>query len=667
MKIKSVTLNNVKSFGVEAKIRFGKKLNILIGPNSGGKSNLLEILQGVFNDIFFDDISFQENNDPKTKRLKPYKVDKRQTDQNHINQNILDEFEGKENQYQLVSMVLTIEKGDINNLEILKKIKDELVELEENETSSSLLKDSLRSINFNLDFTQIIGKAIEVKVENKNLIDTRSSYTDNALKEFYTFFKNSVIFQKYVHFYNITKNKIIKFQPYAFYVSPNRESVNLTNAPTLIDLTPISSISTNQLTQSGYTQDTKTNRWDFFLKVIADNHSLNRPSKNKNLRKLLNKHLGVDFSITKRGTRHHPLYEIRFTRVNNVGSIKLSSGEKELLNFIILTHLQSGGIFLIDEPELHLHRRWQKKLLNLLLEVSRKNNAQLILVTHSPHFVRSEVLGNLIRLYKENGMSRVVIPEREDLARKSQKDIFLFITSSNNEKVFFADKVILVEGVVDRIIFEAILQITQKLDNDEVIEIVESLGKDNFKRFSSFLDTWKINHSIIADNDYLKSIGSKEVRSLYAVSAKKIKKQIIKKSCKDANSLLKSLLKITKRKNPKKITLDEFRDLKELTDYIGKRNITLKDGLSDNEKSIIDTEIAKMKSKKIYILKKGEIEDYFNSGGKIDINEAITISKKIVKKKLTIPPELKEIITGITENDNNNQTNLQTPQAQKVV
>lgn len=389
---------------------------------------------------------------------------------------------------------------------------------------------------------------------------------------------------------------------------------------------------------------------------------MDRPSKNNQLRQVLNKHLGIDFSVTKRGTRHHPTYEITFSRVNNIGSVKLSSGEKELLNFIILTHLQSGSIFLIDEPEIHLHRRWQKKLLNLLLEVSIKNKAQLLLVTHSPHFIRTEVLSSLIRVYKANGVSSVVIPEKKDLAKKSQKDIFLFITSSNNEKVFFADKVVLVEGIVDRIIFEAVLQTIQKSENDEVIEIVEALGKDNFKRFTSFLETWRINHFTIADNDYLRNIGSKKVKSLYVVSSKKIKKQINNKASKDTKSLLNSLLKLTRRTNPKKITLEEFKDLKELTSYIAKRNITLKDRLTDDEKLKIDTEITQMKSMGIFILKQGTIENYFSSGNKIDIDKAITISKRIIKKKLAIPTELKEIVTAIIENGNGNQAQPQMSQ-----
>ena len=44
MRIKKVVLQNVKSFKDEVSVEFKKGLNILIGPNAGGKSNLMDIL-----------------------------------------------------------------------------------------------------------------------------------------------------------------------------------------------------------------------------------------------------------------------------------------------------------------------------------------------------------------------------------------------------------------------------------------------------------------------------------------------------------------------------------------------------------------------------------------------------------------------------------------------
>jgi len=47
MKLKSVTIENVKSFRDKTTIELDKSFNILIGPNAGDKSNLLDIITGT--------------------------------------------------------------------------------------------------------------------------------------------------------------------------------------------------------------------------------------------------------------------------------------------------------------------------------------------------------------------------------------------------------------------------------------------------------------------------------------------------------------------------------------------------------------------------------------------------------------------------------------------
>ncbi len=44
MKLVSLSIKNVKSFRENTTIHFDEKLNILIGSNGGGKSNLLDIV-----------------------------------------------------------------------------------------------------------------------------------------------------------------------------------------------------------------------------------------------------------------------------------------------------------------------------------------------------------------------------------------------------------------------------------------------------------------------------------------------------------------------------------------------------------------------------------------------------------------------------------------------
>jgi len=70
----------------------------------------------------------------------------------------------------------------------------------------------------------------------------------------------------------------------------------------------------------------------------------------------------------------------------NYRSLKeLSSGERQVL--IVLTYLAfltgENGIFVIDEPELSLHLRWQSYLVGALRSL-RPAGCQIIVATHAP-------------------------------------------------------------------------------------------------------------------------------------------------------------------------------------------------------------------------------------------------------------------------------------------
>jgi predicted ATP-binding protein involved in virulence len=68
---------------------------------------------------------------------------------------------------------------------------------------------------------------------------------------------------------------------------------------------------------------------------------------------------------------------------------ELSSGEKQII--IMIAHLifsedsSSGGIFIIDEPELSLHIAWQEIFVDSIQEASP--GTQFILATHSPSII----------------------------------------------------------------------------------------------------------------------------------------------------------------------------------------------------------------------------------------------------------------------------------------
>jgi len=84
---------------------------------------------------------------------------------------------------------------------------------------------------------------------------------------------------------------------------------------------------------------------------------------------------------------------VRMRNGNLAPITSLSSGESQIL--VIITHLalnqavQNDRVFIVDEPELSLHVRWQELFVDSIQEVNPA--LQLILATHSPSIILDRV------------------------------------------------------------------------------------------------------------------------------------------------------------------------------------------------------------------------------------------------------------------------------------
>lgn len=88
--------------------------------------------------------------------------------------------------------------------------------------------------------------------------------------------------------------------------------------------------------------------------------------------------------------------EIRFTQIGEtLYPYQLSSGEKQML-VILLTVLIEDNlpyVLFMDEPEVSLHIEWQKRLIDLILDLNP--NVQIILTTHSPAVIMNGWMDNV--------------------------------------------------------------------------------------------------------------------------------------------------------------------------------------------------------------------------------------------------------------------------------
>lgn len=77
--------------------------------------------------------------------------------------------------------------------------------------------------------------------------------------------------------------------------------------------------------------------------------------------------------------------EIKFSQIGEtLYPYQLSSGEKQMLAIMLTVLVEDNKpcVLFMDEPEVSLHVEWQKRLIDLIMELNP--NVQIILTTHSP-------------------------------------------------------------------------------------------------------------------------------------------------------------------------------------------------------------------------------------------------------------------------------------------
>ena len=72
-----------------------------------------------------------------------------------------------------------------------------------------------------------------------------------------------------------------------------------------------------------------------------------------------------------------------------INPIDLSSGEQHevILDYELIFKTEEDSLILIDEPEISLHMLWQRRFIDNLLDIARKNSLNIIVATHSPDIV----------------------------------------------------------------------------------------------------------------------------------------------------------------------------------------------------------------------------------------------------------------------------------------
>lgn len=296
----------------------------------------------------------------------------------------------------------------------------------------------------------------------------------------------------------------------------------------------------------------------------------------------------------------------------------------------------TNSLLITEEPELFLHpqaRRVVAAELDSFLNTSNKQQRQLIISTHSTEFLKNVDPANIIRIHKKGETNQTQAYQLNDDTSKQllTNNIKRLIWSSNTE-IFFADKVLLVEGGELYLIPSIIdcLNNTKQVLDYKNISIARINGKGNFLTYIKMLTEFNIDWVVLGDLDCYKEDVKKIVKYLELVEIEREVSMIQNV----VNLTPTDYSQISKRVNGIKTNLDaqylknvfekfingiierDNEDLLKIVEYMKSRYIEKSIALSIEENGLskkFQNLQQILRNNNIFIWSKGELENYYTA------------------------------------------------------
>jgi ABC-type lipoprotein export system ATPase subunit len=532
LRVKSIRISNILSFEEKEKIedaeeiRLKDDLNILIGPNGSGKSNFLEIINQIFRNVLVYGTTFNPQN------IANY-------DQNPGQHSLVNTIGRNNRSYNLPKNNKA--KTDVKRIGIQIELSDDdiknLVFISDNVTEFNRLLstycNNFEGFPTGVTETELLQRKIISfifeDVSNRRIFEQRVETPDTAARFVLLYLRQFEYVQYLVTLANEREGKnwpplkntfavISGYRNYnkieqIFPIDPN-ESTRLSEVTgKMISDTLLESKNEEPIVFS-YVKHKLIYAYHGIREDIAEGRRQLPPGKDalsflsestifQNINSLLKEHLDLQILIEKESPNSHN-YRFNFADTNTRKTVQigeLSAGQKGIIHFIfsIYGYDLERGIMIIDEPELHLHPQVQEKYLRIIDKVRDTLQIQFVIATHSAAFITARTIDGTHRFYKDNGFTRVVSP----IIQHDEKDLIRILTLTNGSKIFFASKVVLVEGDSDEFFFKAYYEYYRSTNSipDTSIEFLYIGGKGNYEKFRHFLDKFKIQTFYIGDLD----------------------------------------------------------------------------------------------------------------------------------------------------------------------
>ena len=508
MFIKELHIENFRGFKNKTVVEFQEGLNVLIGPNNGGKTTILKALELLFSfgsnkklkiEDFHQNIEINILKEKSPKIILSAIFSESENEDEYSEDLIsvstwLTKIE-KPYQAQITFEFYLPEIYEADYVETLKNISREDIYIYWKEIESEFLRKYTTKI--------YIGNP-----ELKNVVDSESlktfdfqfltairdverdlfSGSNTQLKEVIDFFMD----------YDIKTDKNLDKDKKKIEIKKLKKDFS-SNAKKLIDELQ-SRMQTGKKEILKYVDRVGTNiekiKPDFEGRLLdTELYSA--------LKLIIEIETGIKLPATRNGLGYNNLLFI---------SLLLAKMQKDSSKDYLGSNAKNFSILAFEEPEAHLHPNMQYKLLKFLEENVKKEVRQLFITTHSPNITSKVKLDSLIVLTKLKNEIKVSYPgkiftdKKEDIASKKYIERFLDVTKAD---MFFAKNIIFVEGLAEQILLPVFAEILGISLEDNHISVI-NVGGRYFEHFIKLFNVHSSNYAIpkkvvcITDKDPVK-------------------------------------------------------------------------------------------------------------------------------------------------------------------
>ena len=621
MYISKLIIKNYKSIKNET-FTFNKGINVLVGKNNAGKSNIVsalnEILGDKYNTTSYEDKVF-------------YSTEKNEYEKN----------------FKIIAEFDEIGVLDYSLLDNIKKsiglldISNYFSEKEEDFDNEWIIEDDDELKEKHPDFFNY--KAITNLLIWKKAEDLKKIFDNTKKIWIYKYYNKD----EEINLYNIIIKEETSLNPLILdnkvkyyrmlYINPNIKATLMTSL-----LIPAfrSTEATLKITKWSWYGKLLQKMWndscnkehqeaiqhssDDLKRTIGEVYSDLKDDINSQLNKTLSL-MNIKIDINMLESKSEDYYKNIRLSVNDGVETPLESKGSGLQSLIMIELFKfyckvfnQSSLLILEEPELFLHPHAKRMLSDILNDFIADNKNQIIITTHSEEFIHNIDIENInvIRKTIDGTKKSVINKQNYDDGKELQK--LKIELQHKNAEMFFAEKVILVEGEEQILIPEIVKKIYGKnILNNNDISIIKVGGKSYFNIYRKVLNDLNISNYIIADYDFLSEgvdsllddVEKQKIAKIRGKLSEKIKnnKKLKKEmESRDWYSLVKILDKISEEKQ-----YDS--SLNDLWSTFKSRMYT-KDKLQDLDKKLqeeILSFISELYKKNIFIMQKGELEDYY--------------------------------------------------------